>query len=188
MWRAACGAASRGRVLKRPRKVCVPRRSLSSQGKVFLQRLAKRLTVWVGLPVEYHDLYAEYFDCLRDQVTVRFFATEVEQGDRFFVKFGLLGLLERLAPEDQFLYLDYDHLVLGPLQLEATPAHCICVSSEVKQYGAKLSLVGADVMDAIPVGERVHYNNSLMFSSVATMRQMAGTHSDVRQIAETHSD
>ena len=144
-------------------------------------RLSKRLTVWVGLPVEYHDLYDEYFDCLRDQVSVRFFATHVEQGDRYFVKLGLVKLLDQLAAKDQFFYLDYDHLVMGPLQLEAeaTLANCIQVSSEVKRYGAKISLVDADLVAAIPVNDRYHYNNSLMFSSVATMRQACSGWSEV---------
>ena len=137
--------------------------------------LGEQVTVWIGLPEEYHARYDKYFDCLRDRACVRFFATQMEQGDRYFVKLGLIELLEQLDPTDQFLYLDYDHLVLDQLHLEATPSRCIRVSSEVKAYAAKLSLVGADLDAVIPGSERYHYNNSLIFSTVATLRKQVGT-------------
>ena len=116
--------------------------------------------MWVGLLVEYHDLYAEYFDCLRIGVSVRFFATEFEQGINYFVKLGLVGLLERLPAQDQFLYLDYDHLVLGRLQLEATPNTASGSARGETVWLQSLLVQEPDMVDAIPSNARLHYNNS----------------------------
>ena len=117
--------------------------------------IQERATIWVGFPIEYHENYKCYFRTFEEYTSIKFFHTNVNGDDRYFVKLGLVDLLEQLPAEDEFLYLDYDHLVLEPLKFEFTNPDCIQVSSEVQLNG-----------------ESCHYNNSFMFSRVSTMREV----------------
>ena len=136
-------------------------------------RWCEGLTVWVGLSSELHDQYDQYFEPLQDRVSLRFFETQFLEHDRYYVKLGLVDLVEQLSPQDQFLYIDYDHLVLGALDLDFNEQHTILVSSELKELEEGVSATISKSATLAAKVTRPHYNNSLIFSSVATMRRVA---------------
>lgn len=136
--------------------------------------LAEKLTVWVGLPRGFHGAYEPYFELFREQVSVRLFEAEPAANDPYFVKLGLAGLVEQLTGEDPFLYLDYDHLVLGPLCMDANQADGILVSSEVKQLDQSIAPGLGDLPMPAPQAGQTHFNNSLIFTSVSRMRALVG--------------
>lgn len=136
--------------------------------------LAHRLTMWVGIPKNLHQTYRPHLQSLQGEVSIRLFEAEPEPHDPYFVKLGLANLLPQLCSTDQFLYLDYDHVVLGPLCLDDYRQPGIMVSSEVKQLDHSISSWRDDaVLSALDIG-KPHFNNSLIFTSVATMQAIVG--------------
>jgi hypothetical protein len=136
--------------------------------------LANNLTIWIGLPGTLHQTYEPSVQSLQGVASIRLFEAETAQKDPYFVKLGLANLVEQLCPEDQFLYLDYDHLVLGPLCLDACRKDAILVSSEIKQLDDSVAQWRDNLaLPALHAGKK-HFNNSLIFTSVARMRNVVG--------------
>lgn len=136
--------------------------------------LAHKLTIWIGLPGKLHQTYEPYVQLLQGAASIRFFEAETDHQDPYFVKLGLANLVDQLNAEDQFLYMDYDHLVLGPLCLDAFRQDAILVSSEIKQLDESVSLWRDKLaLPALQAGKK-HFNNSLIFTSVARMRNVVG--------------
>ncbi len=132
--------------------------------------LASKITVWIGLPRDLHQTYEPYVQLLQGAAPVRFFEVETDHKDPYFVKLGLVDLMYELNAEDQFLYIDYDHLVLGPLCLDACRKDAILVSSEIKQLDESISSWRDKLaLPSLQAGKK-HFNNSLIFTSVARMR------------------
>lgn len=131
-------------------------------------------SVWVGMPVDCQKRSAVFFDLFRDRTAVRFFATRRQQNDPYYVKFGLIDLLNDLNVDDGFLYLDYDHLVCDVFSATSDSSRGILVSSEVKSLSPNVAIETCAESGPVPLRLFKHFNNSLILGSVAQLRNVTG--------------
>lgn len=117
--------------------------------------------VWIGLPEKYHYLYKNKFNKLYGDLNIKFFDIRTCERDRYFVKLSLIRLIENLDPDDKFLYLDYDHLILGHFDFKKLPINDVHVSSEV-----------TDIPEVNYIKHQKHYNNSFIFGLVVNIKKI----------------
>ena len=124
--------------------------------------LADENTVfWICLPEKHQDLYKDQIDKVYSDLNINFFDIRTCEIDRYFVKLGLIRLVENLDPDDMFLYLDYDHLVLNRFDFKKLSIDHVHVSSEV-----------TDIPEVNYINHQKHYNNSFIFGLVSNIHKI----------------
>ncbi len=90
--------------------------------------------------------------------------------DRYETKLILVDFAAQLASDDVVVYLDYDHLCLGPLPPMTAPPHGVLVSSEVS---ALSEVMFTRRIELEPLRD-MHHNNSLIVATAGTLQRIAG--------------